>query len=87
MASDTESAKERPNDNKKDNGPFLIDPLPLPRELLMVITIISAQAMVQACLLQGLVPVQLIARSFGQDSLDAAWGPAGYALTSGKLLL
>lgn len=86
MPPDNEQGMDGKSDNEKDNQPFLIKPIPLPRELLMVSTIISAQAVVQACLLQGLLPDQVIAQSFGQDSLDASWGPAGYALTSGELL-
>ena len=64
--------------------PFLVEPIPLLREISMVAAIVSAQLMVQACLAQGILPGEVIAQNFGESSINSSWGPASYALTSGK---
>ena len=70
-----------------DENPFLIPRMTLSRELLLVVTVCSAQALVQACLAQGILPDGVIGRSFGVDGADSTWGPAAYGLTSGRCRL
>ena len=78
------SAAHNVGEASEDSQPFHNEPTPKVREFFMVIAIVSAQVMVQACLAQGILPGELIAQSFGESRIDSSWGPAGYALTSGK---
>ena len=54
------------------------------REFLSVVTICSGQALVQACLAQGILPDNVISKSFKVGAVDGTWGPAAYGLTSGQ---
>ncbi|KAF2491839.1 putative aminotriazole resistance protein [Lophium mytilinum] len=67
--------------------PFLISPIAPSREALLLITVCSAQALVQACLAQAILPDSIIARSFSVSDTDGTWGPAAYGLTSGTFML
>lgn len=70
-----------------DDGAFLVPHFTLTREITLLLTVCSAQALVQACLAQGILPDLVIGQSFGVDEANGTWGPAAYALTSGKLTL
>ena len=63
-----------------ENNPFHIPRLSLAREILIVSTVCSAQALVQAGLAQGLLPDNVIAKAFGVGEANATWGPAGQYL-------
>lgn len=71
-------------DRVPDSNPFLIPRIPFSRELVMLVTICTAQALVQACLAQGMLPDAVIGQSLGVGSTGSTWGPAAYALTSGQ---
>ena len=71
-------------DGARNDHAFLIPHLPFSREVVLVVTVCSAQALVQASLAQGILPDGVIARSFGVGKADSTWGPAAYALTSGQ---
>ncbi|CRG92788.1 putative MFS-type transporter C1683,03c [Talaromyces islandicus] len=66
---------------------FQIPPLSLPREVIMMFTICSAQGLVQASLAQSFIPNLLIGETFEAKSTDTAWYPAAYGLTSGTFML
>ena len=53
----------------------------------MLLTICSAQAMVQAVLAQSIIPAEVIGKTFGAQEADISWYPAAYALTSGAFML
>ena len=58
-----------------------------PREVLILLTICSAQAMVQAVLAQSIIPAEVIGKTFHAQEADIPWYPAAYALTSGTFML
>jgi MFS family permease len=66
---------------------FQIPPLSLPREVIMMFTVCSAQGLVQASLAQSFIPNLLIGETFKAQPSDTAWYPAAYGLTSGTFML
>lgn len=90
-AAEAQSAIELTNskadDQARNDNPFLIPRLAFSRELLMLVTVCSAQTLVQACLAQGILPDGVIGRGFAVGKADSTWGPAAYGLTSGAFML
>ena len=80
VETETEQATKLASDKLDEDNPFNIPRLSLSREILMVITVCSAQALVQAGLAQGLLPDNVIAKAFGVGEANATWGPAGQYL-------
>ncbi|KAF2171386.1 hypothetical protein M409DRAFT_63688 [Zasmidium cellare ATCC 36951] len=73
--------------NSEKSNAFHITPPPLYREIAMLLVIVSAQAMVQALLAQGIFITSIIREEFHTSVADATWGPAAYGLTSGTFML
>lgn len=61
--------------SQRSNG-FHIAPPPLYREIAMLVVIISAQAMVQALLAQGIIITSTVREAFQTSAADATWGSA-----------
>jgi hypothetical protein len=74
-------------DESTSQGPFLIRRLSVFREVAMLVCLVSTQVLGQACLAQGIFPESVIGTSFGTENEESSWGPAAYALTSGRFLL
>jgi MFS family permease len=53
----------------------------------MLLTVCSAQGLVQASLAQSFLPNLVIGDTFKAQSTDTAWYPAAYGLTSGVFML
>lgn len=77
-------ASPEPEKETTFDNPFNVPKLALVQELLMVTTVCAAQAIVQACLAQSILPDIVIGQSFAVDQVDGTWGPAAYGLTSGQ---
>ncbi|KUJ13896.1 putative aminotriazole resistance protein [Mollisia scopiformis] len=78
-----------PTSNRNDGqeSDFLIPPISLTREIILVFVIFLTNFMVQVGNIQGILPDYAIAASFGADPTDIAWFPASYSLTSGTFML
>jgi MFS family permease len=60
----------------------------LPREILFVFMVCTAQFLTQACLAQSITPLHIIGDSFGiSDPAYLSWMPAAYSLTVGTFIL
>lgn len=69
------------------NNVFHGNPMGMAQEVVVLFTICSAQAMVQAVLAQGILPAEVIGKAFNAEETDIPWYPAAYALTSGTFML
>lgn len=78
------AAPQEAEEETNSDNPFNVPKLALAQELLLVTTVCAAQAIVQACLAQSILPDIVIGRSFAVDQVDGTWGPAAYGLTSGQ---
>lgn len=79
------SSEETLGRQHKRNDYFSVRPLSQVQEILLNAVLFSAQGTTQSLLAQGILPDQVIGRSFGAKSEDVAWFPAAYGLTAGTL--